>query len=111
MSILKSTPVYKFIDGKFVKTSDISIISDENYSTNGEGVLLVKKVNTCNLLLNSQTTDNIVVKSLTKTIIRPDKGLIDEEYSELEINKGTAVHFQYMGRNWYILGSDGIKWN
>jgi hypothetical protein len=51
------------------------------------------------------------VKSLTKTIIRPDKGLIDEEYSELEINKGTSVHFQFMGGNWYILGSDGIKWD
>ena len=109
MSILKSTPVYKFIDGKFVKTSNISIISDENYSTNGEGVLLIKKVNTCTLTLNSQTTDNIVVKSLTKTIIRPDKGLIDEEYSEINIGKGASVELYFAFGNWYVVSSDGIK--
>jgi hypothetical protein len=111
MSILKSTPVYKFIDGKFIKTSDISIISEREYNTNGEGVILVKRIPECILTLDSQTTDSITIKSLTKTIIKPDRGLIDEEWSELEINKGTSVQFQFMGGSWYILGSDGIKWN
>lgn len=111
MSIIKSTPTFKFINGRLVKTSEIGIVSELDYLTSGESVILIKKVEKCILTLDSTTTDNIVVKSLTKTIIRPDKGLIDEEYSELEINKGTAVHFQFMGGNWYILGSDGIKWN
>jgi len=41
--------------------------------------------------------------------IRPDKSKIDEQYDEVEIGKGACVEFHFIGGNWYILSSDGLK--
>ena len=50
-----------------------------------------------------------MVKSLIKTIIKPDVGLIDEEWEELLLEKGSCVQFQFVEDVWLILSSDGIK--
>jgi hypothetical protein len=36
-------------------------------------------------------------------------GLIDEEYSEINIGKGACVELYFSFGNWYIVSSDGIK--
>ena len=51
----------------------------------------------------------MVIKALTTVLIKPDRNKIDEEYDEVEINKGACVEFFFMGGNWYILSSDGLK--
>jgi hypothetical protein len=46
---------------------------------------------------------------MTRLTIVPDAGLIDEEYDEIEMDKFACVEFRYVGGNWYILSSDGLK--
>ena len=35
--------------------------------------------------------------------------LIDEEFDEVILSKGSCVEFKFFGDFWYILSSDGIK--
>ena len=35
--------------------------------------------------------------------------LIDEEFNEVELSKGSCVEFMHIGTFWYILSSDGLK--
>ena len=46
---------------------------------------------------------------MTKTKIIPILGLIDEEYSEINIGKGASVELYFAFGNWYVVSSDGIK--
>jgi hypothetical protein len=55
------------------------------------------------------TTDHVVIKSMTNVTIRPEVGKIDEEYDELVADKYSCIEFRYVGGNWYILSSDGLK--
>jgi hypothetical protein len=109
MPILRSVPSKKVINGIEVKTSEVALISETNYITTGEYAIVIKNVDHCDLLLDSKTTDHIVVKALTRVTIRPDKSKIDEQYDEVEIGKGACVEFHFIGGNWYILSSDGLK--
>jgi hypothetical protein len=109
MPVLRSIPSKKIINGLEVKTSESAIITDNEYTTHGEYVIVIKGVESCNLILDSKTTDHIVVKALTNVVISPDKNKIDEQYDEVEINKGACVEFYFMGGSWYILSSDGLK--
>jgi hypothetical protein len=84
-------------------------ISEKEYRTNGEECIIVRIVSESSIILDSKTTDHIVVKALTKVTIRPDKSKIDEQYDEVEIGKGACVEFHFIGGNWYILSSDGLK--
>lgn len=111
MPILKSVPIKKNIHGREFMTSQSILISENEYKTNGEYLIVVKNVDTCDITLNSDTTEHIVIKSLTKVVIRPDKNKIDEKYSEIEINNGACVEFYFTGGCWYILSSDGLKIN
>ena len=109
MPLLRSIPSKRIINGIEVKTSENLLISESHYKTNGEYAIVIKGVDFCELLLDSKTTDQVVVKALTKVIIKPDKNRIDEEFDEVEINKGACVEFYFMGGSWYILSSDGLK--
>ena len=109
MPLLRSIPSTRIINGHEVKTSETLLISEPSYVTNGEYAIVVKGVKYCELTLNSKTTDHVVVKALTTVLIKPDKNRIDEEYDEVELNKGACVEFFFMGGNWYILSSDGLK--
>lgn len=85
------------------------IISDSVYTTGLESLLVVKGVDMSEITLNSNENKKIIIKSLTSVLIKSDIGLIDEEWDELLLEKGACVQFQFVGGNWYILSSDGLK--
>ena len=85
------------------------IITSDEYQTNGEVLIVVKDVETCNLKLDSNTTEHIIIKALTKVFIRPSSGKIDEFYDEIFIDWGACVEFYLLENNWYIVSSDGLK--
>lgn len=109
MAIIKSIPSQKLINGRIIKTSEVSLVSETEYSTQGEDCIIVRGVPFSTIKLDSRTTDHTVVKSITHLIIKPDVGKIDEEYDEIEMDKGACVEFRFCGNNWYILSSDGLK--
>ena len=85
------------------------IITESNYRTNGEILLVIKDVESCNITLDSITTEHIIIKALTKVFIRPSSGKIDEYYDEIFIDWGACVEFYMLEDNWYIVSSDGLK--
>jgi hypothetical protein len=109
MAILKTIPARKIINGFVIDTSEISIVSEKEYSTNGESCIVIKGVSESTVILDSKTTDHIVVKSMTRLTIKPDIGKIDEDYDEIVADKYACIEFRFMGGNWYILSSDGLK--
>jgi dihydrofolate reductase len=108
MGIFKSIPSKRIINGIMIETSDSVIVSNTNYSTNGEYVIIVKGVEHCELFLDNNTTDHVVVKALTEVLVKSDT-LIDDEFTEVELSHGSCVEFKYVGGSWYVLSSDGLK--
>ena len=93
-----------------LNTSDpIQIVTTSEYRTNGEEFILVKDVPNSKIILDQSNTEHIVIKALTKVLIVPFLGLIDEQYDEILIDRGAAVEFFRVDGNWYILSSDGLK--
>jgi hypothetical protein len=109
MAIVKSIPSRRIISGEVINTSEISVVSESTYKTNGESCIIVRGVLNSVVILNSSTTDHIVVKSMTSLTILPDVGKIDEEYDEVVVDKFACIEFRFVGGNWYILSSDGLK--
>jgi hypothetical protein len=108
MAIFRSIPSKRIINGHEVETSESAIVTNESYTTNGEYALIIKGVENCTIYLDSTTTDHIVIKSLTNVLVKSNK-LIDEEFNEVELTKGSCVEFMFIGSFWYILSSDGLK--
>ena len=108
MAIFKSQPSKRIINGNEIVTSDSAVVTNPTYSTDGEYLIIIKDVDFCELTLNNETTDHVVVKALTNVLVKTDK-LIDCEYNEVELNYGSCVEFKYVGGDWYILSSDGLK--
>lgn len=108
MSIFKTLPIIKIINGLEVKTSEAVVVSNDYYSTNGESVVVVKEIGNCKIFLDSNTTELVVIKSLTNVVVTANE-LIDEEFNEVELSKGACVEFRKIGDYWYILSSDGLK--
>ena len=92
-----------------METSEISVVSESEYKTNGESCIIVRGVVKSVIILDSMTTDHIVIKSMTNVTIRPEVGKIDEEFDELVADKYSCIEFRFVGGNWYILSSDGLK--
>ena len=109
MAILKTIPVKKIINGIEVRTSESAIVSESTYTTNGEYAIIVRGVDNCELILNSSTTDRVKIKAMTKVLITPDIGKIDEEWDEIDLDKGACIELVCVNSNWYILSSDGLK--
>ncbi len=108
MAIFRSIPSKRIINGNEIETSESAIITNDTYTTNGEYALIVKGVDNCVVTLDSNTTDHVVIKSLTNVLVK-SIDLIDEEYNEVELTKGSCVEFMFIGTFWYILSSDGLK--
>jgi hypothetical protein len=108
MAIFRSQPSKRIINGNEIITSDSSVVTNKSYKTDGEYVIVIKDVDFCELTLDENTTDHVVIKSLTHVLVKTDK-LIDGEYNEVELDKGSCVEFKYIGGDWYILSSDGLK--
>ena len=109
MAIIKSIPSRKIINGLTIDSSEISVVSELDYKTNGESCIIVRGVSESVITLNSITTDHVVIKSMTKVTIKPDVGKIDEDYDEIVADQYACIEFRFVGGNWYILSSDGLK--
>jgi len=109
MAIVKTIPSRRIINGMQITTSEISVVSELDYRTNGESCVIVTGIPFSVVVLDSRTTDHVVVKSMTKLTIRPDTGKIDEDYDEIVMDKYACVEFRFVGGTWYILSSDGLK--
>lgn len=108
MAIFKSTPVTKIINGLTVKTSSSVLLTNSEYTTNGEDAIIVKDVEYCTINLNSETTERITIKSLTNVLIVSDF-IIDDEFNEIEIQSGASIELRFLKDGWYIMSSDGLK--
>ena len=109
MAVIKTVPVRKFINGHPIETSEITLVSELDYRTNGEDCCIVRGVSQSFVTLDSGTSDHITVKAMTHITIRPDVGKIDEEYDEIVAEKFACIEFRFVGGNWYIFSSDGLK--
>lgn len=109
MAIVKTIPSRKIINGISINTSEISVVSETNYRTNGESCIIVRGVAQSTVILDSITTDHVVVKTMTNITIRPDVGKIDEDYDEIVADQYACIEFRFVSGNWYILSSDGLK--
>ena len=89
--------------------ADYKIVSEPNYTSNGEKLIIAKNVDETIIVLDSTKNQKITVKVLTNVTIRPDINKIDEEWDELQLDWGACVQFQFVEGNWYILSSDGLK--
>jgi hypothetical protein len=108
MSVFRSIPSRRIINGHEITTSDVAVVTNKSYSTNGESAIVIKDIDSCDLFLNSKTTDHVVIKALTKVNVTADS-LIDEEFDIIELDKGACVEYRKIGDYWYILSSDGLK--
>ena len=109
MSIIRTIPSQRLINGEVINTSEVSLVSEREYQTNGEECIIVRGVSESVVTLNSKTTDHIVVKAMTMITIKPDIGKIDEDYDEFVMDRYACVEFRFCGGSWYILSSDGLK--
>ena len=109
MSIVKTIPSRRIINGMQITTSEISVVSELDYRTNGESCVIVTGIPFSVVVLDSRTTDHVVIKSMTQLTIRPDMGKIDEDYDEIVMDRYACVEFRFVGGTWYILSSDGLK--
>jgi len=88
---------------------DYKIVSELQYTSNGEKLIIAKDINETTITLDSTKNSKVIIKALTNVRLLPDIGKIDEEWDELQLDWGACVQFQFVESNWYILSSDGIK--
>ncbi len=98
----RMTPSTIIVDG-------VEVLREKTQKLNKELLLVIRDSENFEVVLDSTKYNYVVVKSLIKTIIKPDVGLIDEEWEELLLEKGSCVQFQFVEDVWLILSSDGIK--
>ena len=65
MPIIKSIPAIKIINGVQIRTSELAIVSEPQYTTNGEYSIVIRGIDNCILKLNSLTTDRVKIKAMT----------------------------------------------
>jgi hypothetical protein len=109
MAIVRTIPSRRIINGMQINTSEISLVSEVDYRTNGEECIIVTGIAFSVVVLDSRTTDHVVVKSMTNLTIKPDVGKIDEDYDEIVADRYACIEFRFVNGNWYILSSDGLK--
>lgn len=109
MAIIKNIPSKRIINGFAIETSENAVVTEKNYKVNGEAVIVVRGVENSFLTLDSNTSDHVVVKSMTNLTVKPDINKIDEEFDEVVLDKYACVEFKFVRDTWYILSSDGLK--
>lgn len=87
------------------------VVRIPKYKTDGENLIIVKDVKTCELSIDHTNTKTIKIKAMTQVLIKPIRSTIDDYYEELLIEKGACVELEYLENSWYILSSDGLKLN
>lgn len=91
------------------KSTFTSIVKEPHYQSNGEDLSIIKEIDFCEFLLDSKKNQKITIKTLTNCKVIPDQNKIDEEWDEILLSKGACVAFQVVENVWYILSSDGLK--
>jgi hypothetical protein len=109
MAIIRNIPSERIIHGKLITTSEIAIVSEQQFRTRGEGIVIVKNNEPTKIILDGSTTDKISIKALSQVLIIPNVGKIDEDFDEILLDKGSCVEFAFCSGNWYIISSDGLK--
>jgi hypothetical protein len=109
MAVVKSIPINRYVNGLLINSSESVVVSEREYKTDGEYSIVVKSIDRCKLILDHNTTTHCVIKALTNVELVPLEGLIDEEWTDIELSKGACVEVKYILHNWYILSSDGLK--
>ncbi len=109
MGIIKNVPSQRLIGGKVINTSEVAIVSESFYETHGEACIIIRAIPFCKVRLDSISTDHTVIKAMTRVLIIPDQGKIDEMYDEIDLDVGACVEFRHAAGNWYIISSDGLK--
>lgn len=108
MAIFKSKPIKKTIYGTSTTTHESVVVVEDRYVTNGESYVIIRGVPFCTLHLNSKTTEKVKIKAMTDVLVIGDK-LIDEEFEEIHLQKGSSVELFSISNSWYIMSSDGLK--
>jgi hypothetical protein len=87
----------------------ITKVVSENYTTNGEYLIVVTK--SSKITLNSITDTKIKIKSLSKIEIIPDKGLIDSKWESISLDGDSCIELVFIKElsYWVIVSSDGLK--
>ena len=75
MAIFRSISSKRIINGNVIETSESAIISNQSYTTNGEYTLVTRGISKCEIVLDEITTDHVVIKSLTKTLVKSLSGV------------------------------------
>tara|TARA_R110001583_G_scaffold325_4_gene2900 strand:- start:1826 stop:2944 length:1119 start_codon:yes stop_codon:yes gene_type:complete len=91
------------------RDSVTKVVNGGEYTTNGEYLIVVKEQS--KIKLNSESDTKIKVKSLSDTIIVPDKGLIDGRWETISLDGDSSVEFVFVDElgYWVIVSSDGLK--
>ena len=84
MAIIRNIPSQRIINGKTITSSESAIVSDPTFVTKGEGIVIIKNIDSSKVTLDHTTTDHVTIKALTKVLILPIMGKIDDEYDEQE---------------------------
>ena len=108
MALLKSKPIKKTVYGTTITTHESVVVVQDEYTTNGESFVIIRGVPFCTLNLNSKTTEKVTIKAMTDVVVVADKP-IDEEFDEIELQKGSSVELLSASNWWYIMSSDGLK--
>jgi len=87
----------------------ITKVIDGDYTSNGEYLIVV--TSEAAITLNSKTDKKIKIKSLSKSVIVPDKGLVDNKWETVELDGDSSVEFVFVSEldYWVIVSSDGVK--
>ena len=98
MPIIKEIPIRKTVMKQNIVIEDKTnydnlILFEKNYTTNGEDLIIVKTIGGSEILLNSETTNRVIIKSLVSVLVKPNTGKIDEEWDELLLEKGLVSNF------------------
>ena len=77
-----------------LENDNITKVISNDYTTNGEYLLVVTKKST--ITLNSLKDTKIKIKSLSESTIISDKGLIDNKWESVELDGDSCAEFVFI---------------
>jgi len=91
------------------ETDTITKVITEDYTTNGEHLIVINSK--CTLTLNSNKDTKVKVKSLSKVTIVSDVGKIDNKWDSINLDGDSCVELVFVKElsYWVITSSDGLK--
>ena len=90
------------------KSSIRKVVTEEEYKTKGEYVLVINSPQPTTIILDETTTPLVVIKALSEVTIK-HHNLIDGYYHEILMNNRSSVELCEVEGTFYIIASDGLK--